>query len=66
MDMWVVFLCVVIAILIYELRKSSQLRAEWKRDAELWEKKCRKYKDFITADANEWNRRLEEAGLDDD
>lgn len=63
--MWVVFLCVVIAILVYELRKTSQLRLEWQRNAELWEKKCRKYKDFIT-DANEWNRRLDEAGLDDD
>lgn len=64
--MWVVFLCVVIAILVYELRKSSQLRAEWQRNAEGWEKKCRKYREFIDNEAVGWNERIEEAGIGDD
>lgn len=66
MDMWVVFLCVVIAILAYELRKSSQLRAEWQRSAEGWEEKCRKYREFIDNEAVGWNERIEEAGIRDD
>ena len=66
MDSLVLSLCIIIAILVYELRKSSQLRAEWQRNAELWEKKCRKYKEFIDNEATGWNERIKEAGLTDD
>lgn len=64
--MWDCFLWVVIAALVFELRSSRKLVAEWKKNAEFWEKNCDKYKAFIDNEASGWNDRLKEAGLSSD